>query len=103
MITRPLIHLINKRHFIHLIKRNFTNKSWFDLEEDKIRQELEELTSKKQEIRKKKYGCDDPNCEIHKLGNMLIKVNLDNIQSKRTYLMTRQEKLKNDPQNKKKL
>jgi hypothetical protein len=88
------------RRFIHLIKRNFTNKTWFDLEIDKIRQDLEELTIKEQELHKEKYGCDDPNCEIKRLGKMLVKASLNEIQSKRTYLMIRQEKLKTDPQNK---
>jgi hypothetical protein len=95
MIIRPLI---NTRHFIHLIKRNFTNKSWFDLEIDKIRQELADLTNKEQELHKKNYGCNDPNCEIHKLGKMLVRVSLNAIQSKRISLMERHDKLKNYPQ-----
>ena len=84
-------------HFIN--KRTFTNNSWFDKQIHEITQQLDELKIKEQKLYAQKYGCDDPNCEIHSLGNILKRVSLDGIQQKRKYLMTEQDRLFNNKNN----
>ena len=71
--------MIIRRLIFNLIKRNFINKTYINLEIDQITQQIDKLTNEKQNINNTKYGCDDPNCEVHQVGKLLKKISLNKI------------------------